>query len=123
MKPKIQQRRAEILRRMGEIQEMERGKICEMRRASSSGEPRVYYNHQVWEGGRNRSRYVGTEEAEHLSRAIEGHEHFETLAREFVELTIASTREEKPLESKKTPGRNRACQKHGSRKLPLSHRP
>jgi hypothetical protein len=93
MNPKIAQRRAEILGEMKEIESMEAGRICQMRRERASGPARIYFNHQHWRNGANCSRYVKAEQAEALGEAIRGRERFEELAAEFVEITVADTRE------------------------------
>jgi hypothetical protein len=77
---------------MNEIQSMEAGKLCEMRRARAAGPPRIYHNHQHWKDGRNHSCYVGAGQVQALEAAIKGRQRFEQLAAEFVELTVADTR-------------------------------
>ncbi len=96
-----QHRRAEVLRRMGEIETMERGRICQMRRGPAGPGQRVYLNHQFWQGGKNHSSYVAGERAGALQEAIEGRERFERLAEQFVDLTVAATRLEAAQEGKK----------------------
>ena len=100
MNSKIAQRRAEILGEMNEIECMEVGRISRMKRERSTGPARVYFNHQHWKDGANHSSYVKAEKAEAVEKAIEGRLHFEQLAQEFVEITVAATREAS-AESKK----------------------
>ncbi len=90
--PKTAQRRAEILGEMNEIELMEAGKICEMRRERTSGPARIYLNHQHWKDGANHSCYVKAGPAEALKAAIKNRQRFEQLAGEFVEITVADTR-------------------------------
>ena len=76
---------------------MEFGSLAEeYREAAGGGAETVlngpYYKHQKWEEGRNRSRRVPAEEANALREAVEGRQRFESLSAEFVELTVASTR-------------------------------
>ncbi len=92
MNVKTAQRREEILGEMRGIESMEAGKICEMRRERASGDPRIYYNHQHWKEGSNHSCYVKAEQAQSLQEAISARQHFEQLAGEFVEITVADTR-------------------------------
>ena len=97
MKEKIAQQRRDLLREMSLIERMEFGSLAEEYReaAGASGEPArngPYYKHQKWEEGRNRSRRVPAEEAKALREAVEGRQRFESLSAEFVELTVASTR-------------------------------
>lgn len=89
---------------MNAIESMEAGKICEMRRERTSGSARIYFNHQHWKDGANRSRYVKAEQAEALGEAIRGRQRFEQLAEEFVEITVADTRKA-AAESKKNSAR------------------
>lgn len=86
------QRRAEVLRQMEQIPAMERGKVCEMRRGPAGPGQRVYFNHQFWHRGKNHSGYVPGDKVGGLQAAIEGREHFERLAEEFVDLSVAATR-------------------------------
>lgn len=101
---KPQVRRREILEQMAGIERMERGHLSEEYRGDgqASGQLGPYFKHQVWEGGSNRSQRVPSEEVAALRKAIEGYECFERLAGEYVDLTVAMTREERgDLDSKK----------------------
>ncbi len=76
---------------------MERGSLQEERRPSKldPAQPNgPYFKHQVWEAGKNQTRRVPREEAEHLATAIKGRQQFEALAEQFVEITVAMTREQ-----------------------------
>jgi hypothetical protein len=114
MDTRTRQRRAEVLRQMGEVEIMERGKVCEMRRGPTGPGQRVYFNHQFWHRGKNHSSYVAGERVEALQAAIEGREHFEQLAGEFVDLSVAATRLGAAQESKKNSRKKSAGR--GSRK-------
>lgn len=101
MNEKIAQQRRDLLREMSLIERMEFGSLAEEYRevAGASGETArngPYYKHQKWEEGRNRSRRVPAEEAKALREAVEGRQRFESLSAEFVELTVASTRNADP---------------------------
>jgi hypothetical protein len=94
---KIAQQRRDLLREMSLIERMEFGSLAEEYReaAGAGGETSrngPYYKHQKWEDGRNRSRRVPAEEAKALREAVEGRQRFESLSAEFVELSVASTR-------------------------------
>ena len=78
-----------LLERMGRIQQMERGKVCRL-----SGRP--HYNHQTWQEGRNRVRYVPAEQVAALQAAIEGYRLFMQLARQYADEIIQRTRRERP---------------------------
>jgi ribosomal protein S9 len=60
-----------------------------------------YYKRQVWRGGRNVTEYVPAQQLEAVRQAIEGRERFEQLAGQFVEATVAMTRQGREGESKK----------------------
>lgn len=109
---KTAQRRAEILGEMNEIESMEAGMICEMRRERASGPARIYLNHQHWKDGANHSCYVKAGQADALQEAIKGRQRFEQLAGEFVEITVADTRkaaaESKKNSARKSLGRSTA---------------
>lgn len=51
-----------------------------------------YFKHQVWEHGANASRRIPADEAPSLEVAIANRQKFETLANEFIELTVRLTR-------------------------------
>jgi len=94
---KIAQQRQDLLREMSLIERMEFGSLAEEYREAAAGGAETaingpYYKHQKWEEGRNRSRRVPAEEAKALREAVEGRQRFESLSAEFVELTVASTR-------------------------------
>jgi hypothetical protein len=89
---------------MEEIQRMEYGSLQQESRPSkrTPGQSQgPYFKHQVWESGRNASRRVPTDEAAALSQAIEGRKHFEQLASQYIETTVAMTRAESSPDSKK----------------------
>lgn len=87
-----------ILRRMTAIERMERGKLCQM-----TGRP--HYNHQTWRNGRNEVRYVPADEVEALQEAIEGYQLFITLAEQYADEVIRSTRRER--KKNKAPGKRK----------------
>lgn len=75
-----------LLERMARIEAMERGKLCRM----GSG----HYNHQVWQDGRNKVRYVPADQAEFVEKAIDGYELFMKLAGQYADEVIRQTRRE-----------------------------
>lgn len=105
MPMKSEHRRRAILQEMSRIDRMEKGRLTEEYRDSlQEGAPRrlgPYYKHQCWEEGRNQSRRVPAREVEALREAVEGHQRFVALADEYVELTVAMTREAGPDAKKK----------------------
>lgn len=99
MNEKIARQRQELLLEMARIERMETGSVSEEYREApaSGGSPQrrgPYFKHQVWVGGRNRSRRVPASEAPALREAVEGRQRFESLSAEFIELTVAATRGE-----------------------------
>ncbi len=92
------QRRQEILQEMNSFTRMERGKLCTQ--SPRPGAP-PFYKLQHWHGGRNHTRYVPADEVPGLQEALAGHRRFQELAQEFVELTVATTRQERAAERKK----------------------
>jgi hypothetical protein len=85
------------LRQMGQIQSMERGKICVLRQGPNG----PYYNHQTWEDGKNASRYVPSDQVGPLQEAIAGYQEFERLAQQYVGLMVQKTRAARAAGSKK----------------------
>jgi hypothetical protein len=86
---KAEQRRQEILQEINAITRMERGKLCQQSR--SPGHP-PFHKLQCWHQGGNQTRYVPAEEVAPVREALAGHERFQQLAEEFVDLTVAQTR-------------------------------
>ena len=81
-----------LLKRMGRIDRMERGKVCRM-----TGRPQ--YNHQTWQDGRNVVRYVPSAQVAALKAAIDGYSLFMKLARQYADLIILRTRRKPSLTS------------------------
>lgn len=75
----------ELLKQIAGIQSMERGTLCRMR----SG---PYYNHQIWQDGRNRVRYVPKIERAALCAAIAGYRRFLRLTEKYADLIIQQSR-------------------------------
>ena len=93
-----QQRRQDILQEMNTITRMERGKLCTQSRGP--GAP-PFHKLQCWHRGKNHTRYVPAHELPALQEALAGHQHFQQLAEEFVDLTVAMTRQHTEAERKK----------------------
>jgi hypothetical protein len=75
-----------ILRQIARIQQMERGKLCPM----GAG---AYFNHQTWEKGRNRVRYVARERVANLQKAIDGYQQYLKLTQAYADAIIRCTRQ------------------------------
>jgi len=100
-----QQRRQEILQEMNSITCMERGKLCMQSRGPGSP---PFHKLQCWHRGRNHTRYVPANEVSALQRALAGHAHFQQLAEEFVDLTVAMTRQQTEGDRKKNSRKSKA---------------
>ena len=98
-------RRAELLHQMASLDTMELGSLTAEYRQNPSGQPvGPYFKHQVWEHGANASRRIPADEASSLEVAIANRQKFETLANEFIELTVRLTRAGQSVSAqKKTP--------------------
>jgi hypothetical protein len=77
-----------LLKQIAAIRAMERGTLCRMR----SG---PHFNHQTWQDGRNRVRYVPKTELAALRDAIAGYRRFLTLTRQYADLIIQRSRAER----------------------------
>lgn len=77
-----------ILKEMASIQQMERGKLCRMRKAPAGH----YYNHQSWEKGRNVVRYVPRSQVQNLKNAIAGYQRFLKLTQAYADEIVHRTR-------------------------------
>jgi hypothetical protein len=77
-----------ILEQISRIQQMERGKLCRMRRGPTGD----YYNHQTWEKGGNVVRYVARDQVDDLKNAIAGYQLFLKLTQAYAEEVIRHTR-------------------------------
>jgi hypothetical protein len=97
-------KRQQILQQMEQINRMENGSLQSETRPSQRhpGQNQgPYFKHQIWEDGGNVTRRVPPEKAPALAKAIEGRKEFETLARQFVDATVAMTRADPSADSKK----------------------
>ncbi len=75
-----------ILKRIAQIEVMERGKLCRM---GSGG----YYNHQTWEEGRNVVRYVPRQRVANLRKAIAEYQQYLKLTKTYADEVIRRTRQ------------------------------
>ena len=92
--PKDPVLRASVLSDMNRLGSMKRGKLTSQRRPSG----KEYHHYQVWENGRNRTRYVPAEEVPALRAAIEERRRFERLVEQFID---ASAPAEQDAQGKK----------------------
>lgn len=103
----IQIRRKQILVEMAKIDSMEKGRLTEEYRDSHKGGKQVrlgpYFKYQRWEDGKNISRRIPAPKATELRKAVEGYHRFQSLAGEYVRLTVEDTRKKSTEEGKKKP--------------------
>jgi hypothetical protein len=94
MQPEILLKRTHLLQQMAALQTMETGSLKEeYHHNQSGGKAGPYYKHQAWKDGANLSRRVPAEQAVALREAIANRQKFEALAAEFIEVTVALTRQ------------------------------
>jgi hypothetical protein len=79
-----------ILERMARIEKMERGKLCQM----GTG----HFNHQTWQDGGNKVRYVPADQAAFVKKAIGGYTLFTKLAEQYADEVVKQTRREQKKE-------------------------
>lgn len=79
-----------ILSQIAGIQRMERGKLSVMRETDAG----PAYKLQVWENGKNVSRYVPPDQAAAVQEAVEGYQRFESLTQAYAQQIIQQTRRE-----------------------------
>ena len=79
---------------MAALETMEQGSLkSEFRHHSSGRKSGPYFKHQVWREGANASQRISLAEAPALETAIGNRQRFESLAADFVALTVAHTRQ------------------------------
>jgi len=89
----LQAQRAQILRQLAELDTMEYGSLrTEVRPAPGGGTTGPYYQHQVWEHGRNLSQRIPAAEAPVLQQALANRQRAEALAQEYIDVTVQLTR-------------------------------
>ena len=88
---------AQLFEKIAQIQRMERGKLTVMR----EGPEGPYYKLQVWENGKNLSRYVSRDQATGVQAALDGYHQFKDLTEQYAQTVIDRTRAELVAQSKK----------------------
>jgi hypothetical protein len=84
----------QIVEKIGQIEGMERGKICRM-----TG--RTHCNHQTWASGKNVVKYVREEELDELQKAITGYAEFKKLSEDYASEMIRLSRIERKKNAKR----------------------
>lgn len=94
MNAKFHTQRTLVLEQMAALESMEQGSLkTEFRDQPSGTRSGPYFKHQVWRDGSNISQRISPEDAPQLAAAIANRQKFESLAADFVELTVAHTRQ------------------------------
>jgi len=89
----LQAQRDQILRQLAELETMEYGSLrTELRPAQGGGTTGPYYQHQVWEHGKNLSQRIPAAEAPALQNALANRQRAEALAQEYIAVTVQLTR-------------------------------
>jgi hypothetical protein len=83
---------ASILAQIAQIGSMEFGTLSEYTPAGRPKNSGPYYKLQVWQDGKNRTRYVRPEELPALREALEGYARFRALTEEYARLVADQTR-------------------------------
>jgi hypothetical protein len=93
----------QILQSMAGLTTMEYGSLkAEYRPGAHNARLGPYYQHQVWQHGRNRSRRVPSPEAARLQQAIANRQTAEKLSAQFIALTVQQTRRAWQQDSRKS---------------------
>ncbi|HZL47279.1 MAG TPA: hypothetical protein VFC28_13725 [Opitutaceae bacterium] len=88
------ERRAQIIEQLARLDTMEYGSLrAEHRPASGGGRTGPYFQHQVWEHGKNLSQRIPASEAPALQTAIANRQLAEALAQEYIAVTVQLTRQ------------------------------
>lgn len=89
----LQAQREQVLRQLAQLDTMEYGSLrTEHRPASGGGTTGPYFQHQVWEHGKNLSQRIPAAEAPALQSALANRQRAEALAEEYIALTVQLTR-------------------------------
>lgn len=110
MNSKFHAQRTVVLEQMAALQTMEQGSLkSEYREQSSGVKSGPYFKHQVWREGANVSQRIAPADAPALATAVANRQKFETLAANFIDLTVAHTRQNQfpdALKKKMLPARS-----------------
>jgi len=95
----------QLLQQIAAIPAMERGKLSAYSFKERSGHSGPYYKLQSWQGGKNLTRYVPSDELAALQAALDGYARYQQLTQQYAALVIAETRQSIiASKKKKSPG-------------------
>jgi hypothetical protein len=83
----------QVLQQISTISAMERGKLSAYSFKDRPGQAGPYYKLQQWENGKNRTRYIPSDELGYVEAALAGYAQFQELTRQYADLVIAETRQ------------------------------
>ena len=72
---------------------MERGKLSSYSFPDRSDAAGPYHKLQHWENGKNKTRYVPTEDLPAIQAALEGYARYRQLTEQYAQLVISETRQ------------------------------
>jgi hypothetical protein len=90
----------QILEQISAISAMERGKLSAYSFKDRPGQAGPYYKLQIWQEGKNHTRYVPADELPAVQAALVGYAQYAELTRQYAELVIAETRQNIALKKK-----------------------
>jgi len=89
----LQAQREQVLRELAGLDTMEYGSLrTEHRPARGGGTTGPYYQHQIWEQGKNLSQRIPAAEAPALAQALANRQRAEALVEQYIALSVQLTR-------------------------------
>jgi uncharacterized protein DUF6788 len=83
----------QLLEQIAAIPAMERGKLSSYSFKDRSVASGPYHKLQHWENGKNKTRYIPTEELEAVQAALAGYAQYQELTEQYAQLVIVQTRQ------------------------------
>lgn len=97
----LQQQKDAILRQMGQIHRIIRGKLSSQTFVAKGRSQGPYFTLQRWDEGKNKSQRIPPQQLPMIQDAVTGFERFQQLADQYVGLTEKQTWEAQPADLKK----------------------
>jgi len=85
------QTKQHLLQQIAAISAMERGKLSTYSFKERSGAAGPYHKLQHWEEGKNKTRYIPTDEVPRVAAALAGYAQYRQLTEEYAERVISET--------------------------------
>ena len=99
MNPPIKTKQ-QLLQQIAAIPAMERGKLCAYSFKERSNTVGPYHKLQHWENGKNKTRYVPSDEVPAVESALAGFAQYRQLTEAYADLVIAETRQARSSKKK-----------------------